>query len=352
MNATTPEPPRSPSADTVESVRAEVERLNTAELSFALACRKKAIEVSAERAQRGDRLLSATDPASAAQDSARRVAQLDEEQAAMGDGSRRARELRAAAIPPVWKAEADGKEQFASELLAQADAREAAANEFLVALEQATDWGWVPAQGAIDGKYFHTIPQSTGAFRIVDARGPQHVRLRREAAVLQSDAVQLRLRQTHRAGMVEGASVEDILTAVYSEPMRIGPPADSIIAWAAQACEEELRRRADLTVGTSNFIPLDAPITLHLEWRNGAIDAGQSGVVQPEPNQMAEKDFETYRREDAERVRARNDKYRNAEPRFSTPSGPGDTGPTQYEIEREAELTGKSIASTPGRPED
>jgi hypothetical protein len=329
--------------DAARAARAEVERLNTAELGFALAASAKVAEVSEERTHRGDRLLAAADPTTAAQDSGRRVAQLLEEQAAMEDASQRARELRIAAIPLVWKAEADDKEQQASELLAQAAALEAKSNELREALERETDWGWVPAQGNVDGQYFAIVPRSNGEARVVDARGPRHSRLRTQAAGLQSEAVQLRVREVHQAGMVEADTDDQLLTAVHSDPWRVGPPAASIIAWSAQAGDKERRRRARIQSSGSNFIPVDASITLHLEWRAGAIDVGQSGVIQPEPAPMGESETDIYRREDAERVRARNEKYRNAEPRLSTPSGPGDTGPTAFEIAREAELTGKSI---------
>ena len=88
-----------PIQDPVETARAEVERLNTQELHFALMYRQKAVDLAGVRSERGDQLLAADDPATAARESGRRVSAMLEELESLADASKRARERRLAADP-------------------------------------------------------------------------------------------------------------------------------------------------------------------------------------------------------------------------------------------------------------
>src|SRR5712692_2285197 len=87
--------------------RADVERLNQHELELSKLYRVKAAELSAARAKRGDDVLAAQDPASAARDSSRQVAVMIEELAALADAAAAARRQRMRAIPRVFAVEAD-----------------------------------------------------------------------------------------------------------------------------------------------------------------------------------------------------------------------------------------------------
>lgn len=81
-------------------------------------------------------------------------------------------------------------------------------------------------------------------------------------------------------------SVEDLISAVHSDAMRIGPSAAEIIEWVEQAIEKERRRRAGTHSTEDFYTPSDAPMRLHLEWRNGTIDQAGSHIVLPAPAEV------------------------------------------------------------------
>ena len=164
-------------------------------------------------------------------------------------------------------------------------------------------------------------------------------RRRDDAQTLRKQAVEHRLQRPGQAGMLEADTIEELLAAVYSDPLRVGPPVDAIVAWSEQAIATERRRRSRLTSTAEGFIAADAPMRLHLEWRGGMIDQAGSGVIQPEPV-MVEAFHEAA---PAERVPAPKPAF---DPRARTLAGttPFDTSATPAEIAREAAATGKSIA--------
>jgi hypothetical protein len=326
-------------ADAVAAARHHVEELNAAELNFALLSRSKAAEAATERAQRGDRILAATDPGGAAQVSGRRVAELAEEQAAMVDASKRARERRIAAIPSVYKAEADLLESEALSLEAQASELKTKSDELRKALEEFDGCSYAPVR---------PVPtMGNGGLTVVMVRQPRYMTLRQQAEAKRAAAAQLRVKEPHDAGMVEADTVDDLLSGVYSDPLRIGPPADAMITWAEQAADKERRRRARFQTTAANYVPVDSPMTWQLEWRNGTLDAARSSVLLSEPEPQGETEAETYRRADRERFEAANDR-RRAEAESYRPINDGrspfDTSATPDEIAREAAATGKSIA--------
>ena len=176
--------------------------------------------------------------------------------------------------------------------------------------------------------------QQGGAPVVVDARGPRHQRLRVAARALRSQAAQGRYKVAHQAGMLEADTVEELFAAVHSDPMRVGPPVDAIVAWTEKAIAAEQRRRARLDSTADGFTAPDAPMNLHLEWRGGVIDQAQSHILTPEPVQV--RDYG-----DPVPMVAAPAVKGNRRPESSR--SPFDTSATPYEIAREAANTGKPV---------
>ena len=270
-------------SDPAEQARAEVNRLNGQELALAQQYRLRAVELADLRAKRGDEVLAATDPGAAARASSRRISEGVEELAALADAASAARRQRLAAIPAVFRAEADDVERQAEKLEADAAENEARVSDLLKAVEAAADWGYCPAEGKIEGTYFRHVPPSGGAFRIVDANGPRFARMRISADGLRHRAAELRHKQPVQAGSVEADSLEALFAVVHSDAFRIGPSIDAISAWYESAVVKERARRERVRSGDNRFIDVAAPIThLRLTWQNGAIGAA-SFVASPAP---------------------------------------------------------------------
>jgi hypothetical protein len=318
-------------ADPVESARAEVVRLNDQELRLAMLYRQKAGELAGVKAERGDQVLAAADPAGAARKAGQHVSVLLEELESFADASRRARELRLAAIPAVYQAEASEKERQSEQLEAEATKLEAESGRLRAALQRHDDWPYVPAAPVIPERMIGE--QRGGASVIVDARGPRHERLRWDAKALRTQAGQGRYKVAHQAGSLQADTLEELLGDVHSDAMRVGPPIDAIVSWSEKAIENERRRRARLTSTADSFVPADAPMRLLLEWRGGVIDQAQSRVIQPEPPEVAWP-------LDPRPAVATPAAKPAPDPRVRSPFA---TGPTAYEIRREAAATGKPV---------
>jgi hypothetical protein len=317
--------------------RAEVARLNASELGIAILYRAKAAELAGVRADRGDQVLAADDPAGAAREAGQRVSAMREELQALADAAQRARERRLAAIPGVYQAEADEAERKAAQLDVDAANLEAESGRLRKALEQHDDWAYVASmptlpEGGIGGQ------AGGGTLTIVDARGPRHARLHGEAQSLRTQAAQGRFRQPHRAGMVEADVAEDLFAAVHADAMRIGPRVDAIVGWSEGAVAKERARRARITSG-DGFVPVDAPIRLRLEWRQGTIDPAQSGVIQPELVEVLGH-FDSAA--ELNHLDAPAEESRLGR-RPSSARDPYDTSATPEEIAREAANTGQSL---------
>jgi len=261
--------------------RAEVERLNSQEMSLGIAYQQKAAELLAVRSERGDEVLAAADPAAAARDSGRRVTGLLEELEALADASKRARERRLEAIPAVFALEADEQERQAEEVELEAARLEAESIRLREVLERHDDWGYFPAEGKVEGRYFPAVLHGAGEFRVVDGRGPIFKRKLDAAKALRREAATHRLKTAHQAGMIEADTLEELFAAVHSDALRVGPMVDSIVAWAEKATEHERRRRQRLVSTADGFVLASAPMRLHLEWRNGAIDTSGSRILNP-----------------------------------------------------------------------
>lgn len=332
-------------ADPVAVARAEVEKLNGLEYGHALLYRQRAKEVAGERAGRADAILDAKDPVAAARESARQVSSFTEELAGLAEAADRARERRHAAIPAVFLAEAEAKEREADALEADATRLQTESAELRAELERHDEWGYLPAQGQVEGTYYSPVPHGNGEFRAIDARGPLFARKLAAALSLRLEAAAHRLKTPQKAGLIEADSVDDLFTAVHADAIRIGPSVAEIVSWSEQAVEKERRRRERSHSGADGFLPADAPMKLHLEWREGVIDRASSGVVREEkivqvdpyhhlggaqqvnPEDIGEPEL------GGERVARRSSASRS----------PHETGPTKEEIEREAAATGEPI---------
>jgi hypothetical protein len=272
-------------ADPLERALAEVRRLNDQELALAELHQTKSIALAGLRAERGDEVLAAEDPASAARDSGRRVSAMVEELESLGDASRRARERRLAGLPAVFIAEADSMDRLAERLEEQAAQLEAESNRLRAALEKHDDWRYSPAQPFVAER---TVGgQIGGAPLVVDARGPRYERLRVEARVLRTGSAQARIGRPHMAGGIEADSLDELFAAVHSDPLRVGPAVPEIASWAAEAIEKEKRRRSRIDSTGDGFVPLDAPMRFKLVWSGGVIDQAASHIVRPEPAELA-----------------------------------------------------------------
>jgi hypothetical protein len=263
-------------ADPAERARAEVQRLNSQELGLSVLYRVRAAELGSVRAERGDQVLDAENPTGAARASAQRVAVLVDELEALADASRRARERRLAAIPAIFKAQADEADRAAAQLESEADQLEVRSKGLRKALEEHDECSYQPApvtfpERAVGG------PLVGGAPVVVQIRVPRFERLRLAAADKRAEAVQHRLKEPHQAGGVEADDLAGLLEEVFRDPLRVGPTVDSIRSWSDQAIATE-RRRRERAAGGADLVPVDAPMRLHLEWVGGTIVQASSGV--------------------------------------------------------------------------
>jgi hypothetical protein len=271
-------------ADPVELARADVDRLNQQERELSKLYRVKAAELSAARAKRGDDVLAAHDPASAARDSSRQVAVMVEELAALADAAAAARRQRMSAIPAVFNAEADEGEREAAQRDADAAANRATVDEALKEVRKRADCDYVPASELAFARRGE-LGGGAGNLSVMTVRVPIFARLQNEANALRLEAAQRRVKEPQRAGSVEAASLEQLIELVHADAMRIGPSISAIARWFDDAVTNERRRRQRIDHG-DDFVPVDAAIThLQLTWKNGAIDVSASDVSSPSPSE-------------------------------------------------------------------
>ncbi len=276
--------------DPVAAARAEVERLNAAELKFAMLFREGSEALASIRAKRGRQVLDADDPSGAAGAINQRIRAAEDELAAMVEAAGEARRARLPAIEAFIEVEAAAKDREAQQLEALASKLEAESDRLRKVLESHDDWGYCAAQALVDGHYVPAVAHGGGEFRVFDARGPRYARLRSDAQNLRTQAAQDRFRKAHQAGSVEADDLAGLLTVVYADPMRIGPPIDAITQWVERATETERRRRSRIA-GGDGFLSA-ADVRLHLEWRAGAVDDAQSRIV-PRELAVVSSDFDS-----------------------------------------------------------
>ena len=190
------------------------------------------------------------------------------EQASFADAARRARERRSAAIPAVYAAECDHMEQQAEAMEVEASRLEAESNALRAQLESHDDWGYFPAEGQVDGKFVaasHTVPVLA---RVVTSEPwTREVRGSHVFAVRPRRCGRRRRRcdsRKHTTPDRLGSSVEDIISEVHADPMRIAPSAQEILTW--------IESSNDQAVSTTE------KLFIKLEWKAGIIDRQQSRV--------------------------------------------------------------------------
>jgi hypothetical protein len=250
--------------DPVAAARSVVDQMNQQEVRLALMILRKSTELSGVKAARGDAVLDADDPDGAARESGRQVAALKEELDALAAAAVQARGRRIAALPGLFATEAAALEAKATAMEADAAAKKAESDRLLAAVEEFNDWGFVPAQARVDGQYVAVVMRST-EYRVVDARGPVYQRLLGDAQALRTQAAHHRFKVAHRAGAVGADSIEDVISVVHSDAMRIGPSAADIIAFVESH--------------TAGAVNTTDPLRIHLVW-DGIIDPAQSRVAQ------------------------------------------------------------------------
>jgi hypothetical protein len=284
---------KTPTDEPVAQVRGEVEQLNGQELAIAVLYRQKAAELARVRSKRGDQVLAAADPAGAARESSRRVSAMLEEMESLTDASKRARELRIAAIPAVFRAQADDAARQAEQLEADAALLEKESDRLRKALEAHDDCTYSPTPPVVPER-FAGHPQG-GAPVVVYVVSPRHERMRLAAKDKRSEAARTRVQEPHRAGSVDADNFDDLLAAVFASctcatcrgfaGMRVTPTIDAISEWAEQAIDALRRRAARNAFGYGRLSP-DSPLTYHLEWREGNVDATGSRVLTPAPHEV------------------------------------------------------------------
>jgi hypothetical protein len=267
--------------DPVALARSEVERLNAQELKFAMLHLQRSTELEQMRGQRGRQVLTANDPLAVVHDVNSQIRRAEDELAALGEAAGEAHKARVLAIPAVFLAEAEDRERQADKLDAEASELETESRRLRKLLEAHDDWGYVAAEGRVNGEYFRVVPRNDGGpFRVVEAWGPRHERLRANARALRAQAMESRRSEPHAAGMLEADSIDELLAGVFSDPMRLAPPVAAIIEWAEQARGNELRRRT-ARLSSSGAVPADAPMRFRLQWRRSTIDLAESSAFMP-----------------------------------------------------------------------
>lgn len=255
-----------------ELARAEVDRLNHQERELSRLYRVKDAELSAARAKRGDDVLAAHDPASAARDSSRQVAVMIEELAALADAAAAARRQRMIGIPAVFKAEADELERQSIQLDTDAAANESAVRDALKAVEKLADCPYVPQPARAPDRAVGAGQQGVGSIPVFVRPMPLFQRLRGRAEGLRLEAAQHRIKVAHQAGSIEAATLDKLIELVFVDALRIGPSVDEISSWHESAAAKVRKRRQQLEL---EDVPLNV---VHLQWVRGQIDAAASFV--------------------------------------------------------------------------
>ena len=67
--------------------------------------------------------------------------------------------------------------------------------------------------------------------------------------------------------------------------MRVTPAIPAVVTWAEEAVEALRRRVARRAFGYGVLSP-DRPLTLHLEWQDGQVDAAGSRVLTQSPHEI------------------------------------------------------------------
>jgi hypothetical protein len=112
---------------------------------------------------------------------------------------------------------------------------------------------------------------------------PWYEVIRAQVVQLVQQATALEQRTVSQSGEIVGHSAVDLVDAVLSDPMRLGPTVSDVRAWVVKTeTQERARRRRAAELGTQWADP-EGALTYTLRWQNGAIDASRSTVEPPTP---------------------------------------------------------------------
>jgi hypothetical protein len=325
--------------DPVANAKAEVDQLVEFQRRTWDALQSKSREVASRGAAAGDALVDAAlrGTAPGMSQAAEGIAHLQAELVVLSEALDAARIRHQAAIPAVGRAQAVGMRIEAAARRAEAEEREVLTLQLLAQLREHEGVVYVPARampsdGLVGGE------RKGGALQVFVVNLPRTALLRDEADALEQTAGNIERQEVHQAGQVVGLTVDDLVNAMFANPMVIGPRPVDIAAWTIEAEKRERQRRIRLAHGGAEamgYAEPDGPVEFLLTWRQGAIDQRESGARPPEAAFIEvvlapspAKGANVPASKPARDTRVRN---------------PFDTGPTSLEISREAANTGQSI---------
>ena len=123
----------------------------------------------------------------------------------------------------------------------------------------------------------------------IQRRQPKYRAAYAEAAQLDARAAALERQVVPETGEVVGHSATDLVAAVLSDPMRLGPPISDVYAWVERTETHERARRRTLSERGIEWADPEGVLTYTLRWEHGAIVEQGSSVDRPqEPPPPAE----------------------------------------------------------------
>mgnify|MGYP001346272734 CR=1 FL=1 len=208
--------PRLAKTDPITEARVLVERLFKAELDLSTERQAKGEALARAEAQAGTDILQIHlagqgDRATVVS----LVAALRGEIGVLDKAIEAARRRRLAAIPQVWRAEADAKRAEAHKLHEEADTRQGKTERLLRELADFEGCAYAP-----EGPAAHSRPVASlgGAPAVVIVPTPRTELLRQQAQSLEREAVQLEAKRPVTSGYVRAESRQEALGSLASRP--------------------------------------------------------------------------------------------------------------------------------------
>lgn len=254
----------------IESGRVEVDRLFGFERDLAAKWRAALADLTTMQAASGDQLLATTE-AGNADEVLKRVsgamAKLRSELETFLAAIVSVRTQRREAILRMWKIEAAGLRDGAAGLRTEAADRQKKTDRLLEKLQEFEEVSYqvgppIPKIGTCLDP-----PQIPLTQKLLD-----------EAQRLGGQAARLEARPVIDSGEAFGTTVDELLTVVTANPLRIAPTIPEILLWVEPAFAAAVAQRARRTM---NNLPDETPITLELRWKGGAIEATSRAYLPP-----------------------------------------------------------------------
>ena len=147
----------------------------------------------------------------------------------------RAREARHDAILAVWKVQAADRRRQAKKVAGDLQKRQDRTSQLLTALQEHEGCAYVPAS------YAALAGVAGGAMVAGQIALPMSQTLAAEHARLEAEAQELETRRVHPTGQLTATSVDDLVRALYADPVRMAPREDDVRAWAERARQAVLQ---------------------------------------------------------------------------------------------------------------